>query len=76
MIERIGERMVNKMKLVNRERNVNKRYKNIREFPTYSELYGMMQMLETMDMEYEIEFNPENTDEMTAIIIMGLKFEV
>lgn len=77
MINRIGERLVTKMTVVNLARE-NKEYwdDNIRTNPHYSEFHGMLQLLKTMDFEFEIDWNPENIYEMTAITIMGKRFEV
>ena len=46
------------------------------ECPTYSEFYGIIQTLKCMNVEYDIEWNPKNLDEMAAIVIFGQRFEV
>ncbi len=75
IITEIGEIMANKMALVNIERKHPTYKDNIREYPIYSELYGMMQTLKAMDIDYDIEWNME-IDQMTSLTIMGIKFKV
>ena len=75
MINRIGDRMVVKARVVNLAVEEGDYAHNIRECPTYSEFYGMIELLKTMGIEYDIEFNREVTH-MTAIVIMGKRFEV
>lgn len=75
MIKNIGETAVVKMRIINRVRKDGEYADNLRKCPTYSEFYGMLQTLKCMDVEFEIEWNAENLDEMTAIVIMGKRFE-
>ena len=76
MINNIGETMICKMRIINRVRKDGEYKDNLRKCPTYSEFYGMCQTLKCMDMEFDIDWNPENLDEMTAITIMGTRFDV
>lgn len=77
MIENIGNRIVTKIRLVNqakRDENGSFYENNIRLNPFYSELQGMLQLLKTMDVEFEIDYD-ETVTYMTAITIMGQRFE-
>ncbi len=77
MINEIGNTLVIKMRVVNMVKR-NKEYildNNIRTNPFYSEFVGMTQMLKVMDIEYDIDYN-EDVTQMTAITIMGKRFEV
>lgn len=77
MIKNIGERLVIQMRLVNMVKR-NKEYifdNNIKTNPFFSEFTGMTLALKAMGIGYEIDWNEEVT-EMTAITIMGIKFEV
>lgn len=76
MINNIGEMAVVKMRIINRVRADGEYKDNLRKCPTYSEFYGMIQTMKCMNVEYDIEWNPKNLDEMTAIIIFGKRFEV
>ena len=76
MIKNIGELAVIKMRLINRIRKSGEYADNIRKFPMYSEFYGIIQTLKCMDIEYDIEFNPQDLDEMTTIVILGQRFEI
>lgn len=76
MIKNVGETAVIKMRIINRVRKEGEHAGNLRKCPTYSEFYGMTQTLKCMDIDFEIEWNPDNLDEMTAISIMGKRFEV
>lgn len=76
MIKNIGETAVIKMRIINRVKKDGEYTDNIRKCPTYSEFYGMIQTLKCMDIDFDIEWNKNDLDEMTAITIMGLKFEV
>ncbi|MDD6484010.1 MAG: hypothetical protein PUF72_05485 [Clostridiales bacterium] len=74
MIERIGERLVAKMRIVNNKRIMDS-FENKRYCPAYSEFNGMLQILKTMNIDYDIDYDDEVT-EMTAITIMGHRFKV
>lgn len=77
MIRKIGETCVIKMRVVNMALR-NRDYifdNNIRTNPFYSEFSGMMQMLKTMDFEFDVEWD-EEVKQMTAITIMNQRFEV
>ena len=76
MIKNVGETAVIKMRLINSVRKSGEYANNIRKYPIYSEFYGMIQTLKCMDIEYDIEWNAEDLDEMTAIVILGQRFEV
>jgi hypothetical protein len=76
MINNIGETMICKMRIINRARKDGEYTDNIRKCPTYSEFYGMCQTLKCMDINFDIEWNSENLDEMTSITIMGTRFDV
>ena len=76
MINNIGETMVIKMRIVNTVKKSGEYSDNLRKCPIYSELYGMIQTLKCMEIDFDIEWNSENLDEMTAITIMGNRFEV
>lgn len=55
LINKIGERITAKMRVVNIGK-LNGYYKeNFREYPAYSEFVGMTQMLRAMDIDFEIE---------------------
>ena len=76
MIKKIGESMVIKMRVVNMVKENNDYFNsNIRTNPFYSEFVGMTQLLITMEIDFEIEWN-EDVTQMTAITIMGTRFEV
>ena len=76
LINNIGTTAVTKMRLINSVRKNGEYADNIRKYPIYSEFYGMIQTLKCMDIEYDIEWNNSNLDEMAAIVIMGNRFEV
>lgn len=42
----------------------------------YSELMGMHRLLKAMDIDHELEHSDSGTMKITAIIIMGKRFEV
>ena len=68
--------MVIKMRVVNMVKKNNDYFNsNIRTNPFYSEFVGMTQLLITMEIDFEIEWN-EDVTQMTAITIMGTRFEV
>ena len=75
MITKIAERMITKMRIINSEKKDGRYAANLRKFPIYSEFVGMTQLLKTMDIDFEIEYDETVTD-MTAIVIMGKRFEV
>lgn len=75
-IKSIGETAVIKMRIINSVRKSSEYADNIRKCPIYSEFYGMMQTLKCMNIEYDIEWNPNDVCEMTAIVISGQRFEV
>lgn len=77
MIRNIGSVLVIKMRVVNMVKRNNEYTfdNNIRTNPYYSEFAGMTQLLKAMDIEYEIDWN-EDVTQMTAITIMGIRFEV
>jgi hypothetical protein len=76
MIKNVGETAVIKMRLINSVKKSGEYENNIRKYPIYSEFYGMLQTLKCMDIDFDIEWNSSNLDEMTAIVIMGTRFEV
>lgn len=76
MIKNIGELAVAKMRVINLYKKEGKYKTNIRECPTYSELYGIIQTLKCMGLDWDVEYNKMNLDEMTAIIIDGERFKV
>lgn len=75
IIKKLGECMVIKMRLINRAKRSGEYANNFRQFPIYSEWVGMTQTLKTMGFEFEIDYDETVTD-MTAITIMGMRFEV
>lgn len=75
MITKIAERMITKMRIINSEKKDGRYAENFRKFPIYSEFVGMTQLLKTMDIDFEIEYD-ESVTYMTAIVIMGKRFEV
>jgi hypothetical protein len=78
MINNIGERLVVKARVVNDFMEswlAGKEEGNLRRNPFYSELQGMLQMLKAMDIDFSIEYDNEVV-KMTAIVVMGKKFEV
>lgn len=76
MIKNVGETVITKMRIINRVRKDGEYAGNLRKCPIYSEFYGMIQTLKCMDIDFEIDWNPNNLDEMTAITINGKRFEV
>lgn len=75
MFSNIGERLVIKARVVNLAKRENEYSKNFRECPVYSEFVGMIEMLKTMQIDYDIDWNYDVT-QMTSITVMGKKFEV
>lgn len=75
MINKIGERLVVKARVVNIYRNDEKYAHNIRTCPFYSEFRGMIEMLKTLDIDYDIDFSAD-LSQMTAITVAGKRFEV
>ena len=75
MITKIAESMTTKMRIINSEIKDGRYTNNLRKFPIYSEFVGMTQLLKTMDIDFEIEYDETVTD-MIAIVIMGKRFEV
>ena len=78
MINNAGNRMVHKARLVNRVLKdwYNGELKdNLRSNPFYSEFQGMRQMLTAMNIEYSIDYDT-NVEQMTAITILGTRFEI
>ena len=75
MINNIGERMVTKMRIINMAKRDGEYSSNFRKFPIYSEWVGMTQLLKAMEIDFEIDFD-EAVTYMTAITIMGTRFEV
>lgn len=78
MINNIGNRMVVKARLVNDFMESwleGKEEGNMRRNPFYSEFQGMCQLIKAMEMDFDIEYD-EKVVKMTAIVIMGKKFEV
>lgn len=73
MINKIGETLVIKMRILNDETFEN--YPNKRNHPIQSEFTGMLQLLKTMDFDFEIDYN-EDVTKMTGITIMSTRFEV
>lgn len=79
MINNIGERLIHKMRVINictREfANDERRFSEPRKLNKFDhEFRGMLDILKTMGIEFEIEYNDDVT-EMTAITIMGQRFE-
>lgn len=66
----IAETMATKAALVNMARREGT-YKNMRECPFYSELYGMYQTLKIMGVEVDYNYNAEVT-EITAVTVDGV----
>lgn len=75
MINNIGESMVTKMRIINSEKRDGRYANNFRKFPIYSEWVGMTQLLKAMEMDFEIDYD-ETVTYMTAITIMGIRFDV
>lgn len=75
MINKIGDRLVVKMRVVNIYRNREEYAHNIRTCPFYSEFRGMIEMIKTMGIDHQIEFSAD-LSQMTAIVLNGKKFEV
>lgn len=76
IINRLGEMSVHKMRIINRIRK-NKGYEdNLRKCPWYSEFCGMCQTLRCMGMDVEIDWCPDDVYTMSAITIMGIRFDV
>ena len=78
MINNIGNLMVTKARLVNDFMEgwlEGKEEGNLRRNPFYSEFQGMCQLIKAMEMDFDIEYD-EKVVRMTAIVIMGKKFEV
>lgn len=75
MIKNIGERMTVKMRIINSVVREGQYQNNIRKCPIYSEWVGMTQLLKAMEMDFEIDYD-ETVKYMTAITIMGQRFEV
>ena len=78
MINNIGDQMIVTARCVNIF--LESWYKgeesgNLRNNPHYSEFQGMCQLLKAMDVDYDIEYDREVV-KMTAIVIMGKRFEV
>lgn len=76
MIKNIGELAIAKMAVINRYVKEGKYKNNMRECPTYSELYGILQTLKCMGFDWDVEYNKIDLDEMVAIIIDGERFKV
>lgn len=75
MIKNIGDRMTTKMRIINSVVRDGQYKNNIRKCPIYSEWVGMTQLLKTMEIDFEIEYD-ETVTYMTAITIMGQRFDV
>lgn len=80
MIENLGKRMVVKAKMVNHYAKAwsvdERRFNESRELNKFDhELRGMIQAIEAMDMEFSMEYDA-NVVEITAIVIMGYRFNV
>ena len=80
MINRIGERLITKMSVINLYTKEwaedERRFNESRKLNKFDhEFRGMTDMLKTMGIDFEIEYN-EAVTEMTAITIMGKRFEV
>lgn len=76
MIKNFAETAITKMRIINRVRKSGEYADNLRKCPVYSEFYGMIQALKCMDIDFDIEWNENDLDEMTAFAIMGKRFEV
>lgn len=75
MINKIGETLVIKMRVVNTAKRDGYYEGNFRECPFYSEFVGMTKMLKTMDIDFEIDYD-DSVTYMKAITVMGKRFEV
>ena len=75
MINNIGDRLVTKMRVVNLYKESGEFADNIRKCPFYSEFVGMTQMLKTLGIEFEIDWDV-SVSNMTAVTVMGKRFEV
>ena len=78
MIENIGDQLIIEARMVNEFMEswlAGKEEGNLRRNPFYSEFRGMLQMLKTMDIDFEIEYD-EQFVRMTAITVMGKRFAV
>ena len=75
MINRIGERMVIKARVVNIMLSEGAYKHNVRECPFYSEFYGMIEILKTLDLPLDIEYDADVVN-MTALTINGTRFEI
>ena len=75
MINNIGDRLTTKMRVVNLYKESGEFADNFRKCPFYSEFVGMTQMLKTLGIEFEIDWDV-NVSKMTAVTVMGKRFEV
>ena len=76
IIKMLGEMAIHKMRLINSIRKKGEYADNLRNCPIYSEFYGMLQTLNCMEIDFDIDFSPNDVYEMTSITIMGTKFDV
>ena len=67
MINKLGERMVIRMRVVNIFGLSGNRLAD--------ELHGMVEALQAMGIDFEFEYN-DTVDQYTAITVMGTRFEV
>lgn len=75
MINNIGDRLVTKMRVVNLYKKNGEYADNFRKCPFYSEFVGMTQMLKTLGVDFEIDWDASVT-QMIAVTVMGKRFEV
>lgn len=74
-INDIGEHLVTKMRIVNIYKESGEYADNFRKCPFYSEFVGMTQMLKTLGIEFEIDYDLM-VSKMAAVTVMGKRFEV
>lgn len=75
MINNIGDRLVAKMRVVNLYKKKGEYAGNFRKCPFYSEFVGMTQMLKTLGIDFDIDWDA-NVTQMTAVTVMGKRFDV
>lgn len=75
MITNIGDRLVTKMRVVNIYKAGGEYADNFRKCPFYSEFVGMTQMLKTLGIDFDIDWDASVT-QMTAVTVMGKRFDV
>ena len=76
MINNLGEMLVHQMRLVNQVRASGEYTDNLRKCPFYSEFYGVIMALRCMNIDFEIDWCPDDVYTMSAITIMGIRFDL